>query len=396
MAAALTAPTLTDGTVTLRAHRAGDVRRVVEQCQDPASQRWTQVPVPYAAADAELFVGELVPAWWAAGTECAFAVEVDGEFGGSVSLRDEGGGLFEVAFGAHPAIRGTGAMERALRLLVEWGFAELGASTVVWRAFVGNWASRRLAWRLGFTLEGTLRRYLPHRGELRDAWVATLLAGDAREPSTTWLEVPILDGDGYRLRPVRDDDAPRIQEGSADAESQRWLGQLPAPYTLDDARDYIETRRELAATGRCVTWAIADPEDDRLLGTILWFNWTPGVECEIGYWTHPEVRGRGLTTAVVRHVTTHVFETLQVRRVTAFAAAGNVASRGVIERAGFRLYGIERYGAWVRDDHVDMALYDVTVPEWAAVSSDREAKAANASTTKPASESTTPTSSGER
>jgi len=389
-----TAPTLTDGVVTLRPHRAEDVDRITEQGQDPAMQVWTQVPVPYAREDAELFAGQLVPQWWATGSEWAFALEVEGRFGGTVSLRDEGSGRLEVAFGAHPDLRGTGAMERALRLLLDWGFEEAGARTVVWRALVGNWASRKLAWRLGFTFEGTLRQYLHHRDELRDCWVGTLLAGDPRTPRTTWLAVPELPGEGYRLRAVRDEDAPRIQEGSADPESQRWLGQLPSPYTLDDARDYIEARRELAATGKCVTWAIADPVDDRLLGTILWFNWTPEVECEIGYWTHPKARGRGLTTAAVRQVTAHVFDTLRVKRVTAFAATENAASRRVIERAGFRLYGIERYGAWVRDDHVDMALYDVTASEFAAGA--RSNANATASTTKPASDSAAPITSGDR
>jgi RimJ/RimL family protein N-acetyltransferase len=392
------APTLTDGVVTLRAHRGDDVPRVVEQGRDREMQQWTQVPVPYDEADARQFVGELVPGWWADGSEWAFAVEVGGEFGGTVSLRDEGDGRLEVAFGAHPSVRGTGAMERALRLLLEWGFTEQAAETVVWRAFVGNWGSRRLAWRLGFVMEGTLRHYLPHRGTLRDAWVGTLLKDDPREPRTTWLDVPELVGEGYRLRPIRDGDAQRIQEGSADPESQRWLGQLPAPYTLDDARDYIAMRRELAAAGQAVTWAIADPVDDRLLGTILWFHWTAGVECEIGYWTHPEARGRGLMTAVVRQVTSHVFETLEVRRVTAFAAADNTASRRVIEKAGFRLYGIARYAAWVRDDRVDLALYDVTASEWSDEWSEsgRSSAKATASTANPATDSTAPISSGER
>jgi RimJ/RimL family protein N-acetyltransferase len=206
--------------------------------------------------------------------------------------------------------------------------------------------------------------------------------------------VPLLEGDGFRLRAIRDGDAERIQEGSADPESQRWLGQLPAPYTLDDARDYIEARRELAATGQCVTWAIADPEDDRLLGTVLWFHWTEGVECEVGYWIHPEARGRGLATRATRLVTGHVFDTLGVKRVTAFAAADNLPSRRVIEAAGFRLYGIERYGAWVRDDHVDMALYDVTVEEWADGS--RSTENATTSTTKPASDRAAPITSGDR
>src|SRR4051794_36196738 len=121
MPAPTTAPTLTDGVVTIRAHRLQDVPRIVEQCRDPESVRWTQVPVPYAAADAETFVGELVPQWWAEGTDWAFAVEHEGRFAGTVSLRDEGDGRAELAFGAHPDVRGSGAVERACRLLLEWG-----------------------------------------------------------------------------------------------------------------------------------------------------------------------------------------------------------------------------------------------------------------------------------
>lgn len=394
MTAPTIAPTLTDGVVTLRAHRAEDVPRMLEQCRDPVSVAWTTVPTPYAEADAEEFGLRDVPGWWAEGKEWGFAVEVEGRYAGTISLRDEGPGRAEIAYGAHPDVRGTGAMLRALRLLVDWGFAELDLETIVWQAFTGNWPSRKLAWRLGVTVEGTLRRYLPQRGARRDAWIGTLLKDDPREPRSTWLDVPVLEGDGFRLRPITVADAARIHEGSADPASQHWLGQLPAPYTLDDALDYVEKRRELEATGQCVTWAIADPDDDRLLGTILWFNWTAGVECEVGYWTHPEARGRGLMTAAVRLVTGHVFETLGVQRVTAFAAAANLASRRVIERAGYRLYGIERYGAWVRDDHVDMALYDVTASEWEA--GERSSENATASTANPASDSPAPTTSGER
>jgi len=387
------APTLSDGVVTLRAHREDDVPRIVEQGRDPEMQAWTQVPVPYAEEDAVEFATALVPQWWADGVDWAFAVEHEGRFGGTVSLRDEGNGRVEVAFGAHPDVRGTGAMERALRLLIAWGFDQQGAETVVWRAFVGNWGSRRLAWRLGFRTEGTLRRYLPHRGELRDAWVGTLLKGDPQEPQSTWLDVPVLEGDGFRRRAVSRADVPRIHEGSADPEAERWLGHKPAPYTLADAETFVERRRELAATGQSVTWAIADLADDRILGTVLWFSWNEGVEVEVGYWLHPEARGRGLATRATELVVDHVFATLGLKRVKAAAAVANTASCAVLERVGFRRYGVERYGANVRDDWVDLALYDVTAPEWAEL---RSSQKPAVSTANPASESTDPTSSGER
>jgi RimJ/RimL family protein N-acetyltransferase len=394
MPAPLTASTLTDGVVTLRSHRQGDVPRMLEQCHDPESIAWTTVPVPYTEDDAREYGLEILPKGWTDGDEWAFAVEVEGRYAGTVSLRNEGPGRAEIAFGSHPDVRGTGAIERGCRLLVGWGFDELELETIVWRAFTGNWASRRLAWRLGFTMEGLLRKYLPHRGERRDAWVGTLLKDDPREPRTTWLEVPVLEGDGFRLRPVRESDAPRVQEGTAERETTRWLGHKPAPYTIEDAVTYVERRKELAASGQCVTWAVADPEDDRILGTVLWFNWTPGIECEVGWWLHPDARGRGLAVRAVRLMVGHIFERLVVRRVTAFAATENTASRRVAETVGFRLYGIERYGAQVRDDWVDMALYDLTVSEWESGS--RSSANATASTANPASDSTTPSASGER
>jgi RimJ/RimL family protein N-acetyltransferase len=358
------APTLTDGTVTIRAHRPEDALGCWEQCQDPLSQRWTTVPVPYSMSDAETFVGEIMPRGWAEDREWGFAVEYDGRYGGTVSLRHEGDGRAEIAFGSHPAVRGRGVVERALRLLLVWGFEERGLQTVAWWAQRGNWASRKVAWRLGFSIEGTVRHWLPQRGELVDAWVGTLLRDDPRQPRTTWLPCPVIEAHGLVLRPITVADATRIVEGCADPETQRWLGQLPAPYSLDDALAYVESRSEMHALGNGETWAVTEPGDDTLLGTVGWFNHTAGVECEIGYWTHPDARGRGLTRRALAVVTDHAFGVLGVRRVTCHAATGNTASLRVIERAGFRRYGVERLGALVREGRADLVLHDVLAEEW--------------------------------
>jgi RimJ/RimL family protein N-acetyltransferase len=178
-------PTLSDGVVTLRSHRPSDAERGVEQSVDAESVRWTTVPTPYSLDDAREFIGTLARAWYD-DTEWAFAVEVDGRFAGTVSLRDRGPGRAEIAYGAHPDVRGTGTMERALRLLLGWGFAARELRTVVWWANEGNWASRKLAWKVGFSYDGCVRQWLPHRGALTDAWVGTLLAGEQLRPREAW------------------------------------------------------------------------------------------------------------------------------------------------------------------------------------------------------------------
>ena len=192
----VTAPTLIDGPVTLRHPRESDVQGSWEQCQDPLSQQWTTVPIPYSHADARDFMLGFVPGAWESDEEWGFVVEAEGRYAGHVALRNKGDRRGEIAYGSHPWVRGTGHVEHALRMLLDWGFREKDLATVIWLANVGNWASRRVAWKLGFAFEGTLRQWLSHRGELRDAWVGTLLAGDPREPQGRWIDDAVLERGG--------------------------------------------------------------------------------------------------------------------------------------------------------------------------------------------------------
>lgn len=367
-------PVLTDGRVTLRAHRLADVDGVLEQCVDPLSIRWTTIPVPYTGEDARQFVTEAVPEIWASGS-WAFAVEAADETGvprfcGTVELRDEGNRRAEIAYGAHPWARGRGIMLAALRLLVDWGFAEQRLRAVIWWANTGNWASRRLAWRLGFSCDGTLERWLPQRGDLLDAWVGMLHVEDARAPRHPWLEVPVLTGRQVVLRPFRDEDAARVAEACNDERTARWMWRLPSPYTVEDARAFLLGRGELVAAGRGVAWAVADPASDRLVGHISLFDLKPGREAEIGYWTHPEARGRGVMTEACGLVVRHGLGApaqggLGLRRLLVFAAEQNTASRRVIEANGFTRVGRERKGVRMRDGSlVDSLSYDLLVEEY--------------------------------
>jgi RimJ/RimL family protein N-acetyltransferase len=378
-------PTLTDGEdpdrITLRPHRADDVEAVLESCQDAETQCWTTVPVPYTRTDAEAFV-----AGHAAnlqGGTVSLAIEAVDEstgaprFAGSISLRlsDGAGGL---GFSLAPWARGRGVMTRAVRLLLDWAFrvpAEDGAGlhVVHWEAYVGNWPSRRVAWACGFTVEGTVRGFGHQRGERRDSWVGSIVRGDPMAPVSPWLEAATIVGERVVLRPWREDDAARVTEACSDPDTQYWLAQLPSPYTLADAQWYIRTREEEHAAGRGVYWCVADADDDRCLGAISVMRLdAPLSEAEIGYWAHPEARGRGVMTEATRLVARHTLLPLDVgglghHRVALRAAAGNVASNRVAERAGLVRCGLARQADLLRngsrDDHV---LYELLAPDLAS------------------------------
>lgn len=372
------APRITDGqhpdAVALRPLTLRDVDAVTAACQDERTQRWTRVPVPYSREDAVAFVAG-TEAGWARGTDLTLGVEAvdddgDPRLAGTLSLRLDLGGGAEVGFLLSPWARGRGVMSRALRLMLTFGFTELDLQVVHWRAREGNWDSRRVAWACGFRVEGLSRGLIGHRGGRYDGWLGSIVRGDPMSPAQRWLSVPEIVGDGVRLRPWSEDDVPRVAEACADPRTLQWLPQLPSPYRLADAQWYVRSREEQHANGRGLYWCVADADDDRCLASVALMGLT-GSEtgAEVGYWTHPDARGRGVMSQAAAMAVRHAVLPLDdgglgLPRVGLRAAAGNAASNAVAVAAGMTRVGVARHGERLRDGTLaDFEVYDVLAHE---------------------------------
>jgi ribosomal-protein-alanine N-acetyltransferase len=364
------APRLGSGTVTLRPFSEDDIEPVRQMCSDPVFARWTGVPQPYTADDARRFVRDVVPAGWADASFRAWAVDAvddDGHtrYAGTVDIRSTP--LAHVGFGLHPWARGRGVTTRAVRLATRWALESGGASVVHWRSQVGNVPSRRVAWACGFTFGGTVPRLLHERGAVLDAWTGWLLPSDDGTPRTRWLEPVVLRGERVALRPLVESDAQRVQEACADERTGWWLPALGPGYSLDKAREYIASRVVQQSVGATVTWAVADPETDDLLGNISVMDLADldPTSGEIGYWTHPAARGRGAMSEACRLVVAHAFAPvdsggLGLRRLQIAAAAGNAASLHVADQAGFVEYGRARAAEPLGDGtFADLVRFDL-------------------------------------
>lgn len=149
----------TDGTVALRHWRRSDVADVVRALADGSVARWLPVALPYRVADAEHWLGQLVPAGREGG-ELHVAV-VDAEHGAllrAVALHpDRRFATAEVGYWTAPWARGRGAAGRAALLVARWGVERLGLERVALLTDVDNTASHRAAERAGFACEGVLR-----------------------------------------------------------------------------------------------------------------------------------------------------------------------------------------------------------------------------------------------
>ncbi len=369
-------PVLTDGNVTLRAHRPDDLEGVFEQCNDPAMQEFTTIPVPYSREDAKEFLaGRAEP--WENDTVWVFAIEADGgagpsRFAGSINVRNTGSGWGEIGFGAHPGVRGRGVMTTAVRLITNWAFEDRGLQAISWEAYEGNVASLKVAWKTGFTLEGTTRARLPRRGEVVNGWQASLLASDSREPKTRWLDPVTLSDDNVRLRELRHDDGARYVETNNDPEFLHWLGNIPFPRDSEAFKGHLAGRALGNATGGSVEWAIADLQDDHYLGTInlFGFNGLDYKSAEVGYRTHPDARGRGVVRSGLNLALAHAFATeeeggLGLERISLGAGDGNLASQGVARTCGFTETGRDRQNYNVYDGSVvDLVRFDLLKSEF--------------------------------
>jgi RimJ/RimL family protein N-acetyltransferase len=158
---------LTDQSITLRAWTVEDAAEIVACLDgDPEITKWLDlVPQPYTLEDARVYIAGL--------GEQAFAVTetASGRVLGSIGLRRDDDGVGEIGYWIRAEARGSGTTTRALVLLAHWALTDEGLARVQLRADVENTASRRVAEKAGFRLEGIMRsaRWNP-RLERRVDW----------------------------------------------------------------------------------------------------------------------------------------------------------------------------------------------------------------------------------
>ncbi len=370
----LTATDRAGAVLTLRGHRDGDAAFLVALMSDPAvTDQLADLPRPYRLGHAQAFIAECRSAWCVpqAGREQTLMIDVDGQPAGQLGVRVNGP-VGEIGFVLAPAFQGRGVMAAALRRFGGWALDPDGLDllTLTWRAAVGNWPSRRVAWACGYRYAGTVSGLLPMRGGVRDAWIGSLGRGDPAAPATPWLEAPQITIGETILRANLPGDDERITQACSDETTAQYLPGVPRTYRVDDAHRFLAAVAEQAALGRALSWAIAPADNPALLlGEVAVSGLSTGRSGEIGYWLHPDARGRGRARVAVRAVARHcllprVEGGLGLDRVLIRVAEPNTASAAVARSAGFTLTGRDRDGERLADGRtVDFLRFDLLATE---------------------------------
>jgi RimJ/RimL family protein N-acetyltransferase len=148
--------------------------------RDEEVRTYTRVPTDPGAEFVATWLGTYVEGW-RDGSRAGFAIETHmGEFLGIglfVRLEREAR-QGEIGYVVGPAARGKGVATRALRLLTDWGFSELGLERIELWIDTANPGSERVAERVGYVREGVLRSYWFKEDIRRDFGVWSRLRTD--------------------------------------------------------------------------------------------------------------------------------------------------------------------------------------------------------------------------
>jgi len=156
-----------------------------------------------------------------------------------------------------------------------------------------------------------------------------------------------------RLEPLGDqhlEDIALLLEDDGVLRYTRVPNPVPPGWEREWLRLYEQGRRD----GTREAFAVVDDDAGSLLGLALAFGIDrEGRQLELGYVVAPDARGRGVATQTLELLTQWAFSELDALRIELWISVGNVASKRVAEKAGYRCEGTLRsyhFKQGIRDD----------------------------------------------
>jgi RimJ/RimL family protein N-acetyltransferase len=184
-----------------------------------------------------------------------------------------------------------------------------------------------------------------------------------------WPEViPTLSSSSLILRPINPEDSESIYKGAQDPEVPKFTT-LPTNYTLDNAITFSKDRAPARHANRSelifgidYLHSINNSTQPLFAGVISLHSIDfSNHRAEVGYWLVKEARNKGIGTAAVELITEYGLMTMGFRRIDALVDNRNVASKRLLEKAGYQFEGIlKNYVTRPDGNQIDMAIFAAT------------------------------------
>jgi [ribosomal protein S5]-alanine N-acetyltransferase len=185
--------------------------------------------------------------------------------------------------------------------------------------------------------------------------------------STDLAPAPTLHSERLTLRPLCRADAHSIAEQAGDRRVARYLADVPSPFPLPLAMNWVAARIDRWTRGGGPTYAITERSvGPMLIGTISMRSMPRDRRAELGYWLGHARWGRGFASEAVQRVLRWAFDESDLHRVYAQVIAGNQRSHRVLVKAGMVLEGTRRGHLRKGRKFVDVDQYGILRNEWCA------------------------------
>lgn len=136
-----------------------------------------------------------------------------------------------------------------------------------------------------------------------------------------------------RLRPLAETDAPAVAMLLDDWEVARNTSNIPFPYSLETAIEFVSKVAEETANGRAIVFAVEERLSRQLIGCVG--SSICDGRAEIGYWFGRAFWNKGYASEALARCLRLLFDDFAVEEAWASVLPGNPASRRVLDKAGF-------------------------------------------------------------
>lgn len=172
-------------------------------------------------------------------------------------------------------------------------------------------------------------------GEISQGGVVDTASTPTDKNKVVMAEPVVLSTKRLTLRAPHQRDFKAIVKYANNPKVAKNLGQMPHPYTQDDAAHWAETLAQ--PSNKRQTFAITDRFEDNFLGGC---GYRP---CEldtdrvvVGYWLGEPFWGNGIAAEASQAIIDYAFKNEEISAVAATARSSNHQSKRVLEKCGFQ------------------------------------------------------------
>jgi ribosomal-protein-alanine N-acetyltransferase len=176
-------------------------------------------------------------------------------------------------------------------------------------------------------------------------------------------ERPTLETDRLILRPHSLWDADEMQKLIDDKEIAATTLNIPHPYTLEDAIEWLGQREEKFESTGAPQFAITH-KDGYFIGGIGLNLSKEHENAELGYWIGKRFWSKGYCTEAAGAVVKYGFEVMGLNRIHAQHFTRNPASGRVMQKIGMKHEGCLRQEVKKWDKFEDIEVYGILKSEY--------------------------------